>query len=239
MLSISRCPRDRPAARRASALTAAGVPVGDDGAAVQDRDLVGEAEHDLHVVLDEQRGHARALQEPRQRVDGLGRLLDREALRRLVEQKHLGVLRHGHGDLEEPLVAVAEEAGRAARDIARDRAARGRHRRHFAPRAKTLSPPNGSQRRGLRACAASVDILAGRHLGKERGQLKRSRQSPLADGVRGQSRYVLAGKAHAARGRLHDAGDEMEQRGLAGAVGSDDGANLAARRPACRRCRRR
>src|SRR5512138_658995 len=37
----------------------------------------------------------------------------------------------------------------------------------------------------------------------------------------------MAGEADRARGRLHGAGDDVEQRRLAGAVGADDGADLA------------
>jgi hypothetical protein len=77
---------------------AVGAAVGDDGAAVEDRYLVSEPEHHLHVVLDQKNRHPRGLQEARQRVDRLGGLFDREPLRRLVEQKHARLLRHGHRD---------------------------------------------------------------------------------------------------------------------------------------------
>ena len=70
-------------------------------------------------------------------------------------------------------------------------------------------------------------IVARGHLRKQRRELKRARQAALADLVRGAPGYVVAGKAHTARRRLDDAGDEVEQRRLAGAVGSDDGAHLA------------
>ena len=193
---------------------------------MHDRYLVGEPEHHLHVVLDQQRGHARFLEEPRQRLHGLNGLLHGQPLRRLVEQKHLGLLRHRHRDLEEPLVALAEQAGWAARNIAEtellERGVAGTARlREDAGAAKGLpAPPIAGLRRQRR-------IGACRHLGKQRRQLERPRQPSLADAVRLQAGDVGAGKAHAARGRLHHPGDQVEQRGLAGAVGPDDGANLA------------
>src|SRR5262249_59103055 len=64
-----------------------------------------------HVVLDQQRRNVRPFQEPGQGLDSLSRLLDREALRRLVEQQHHRLLCHRHRHLEKPLVAVTEEAG--------------------------------------------------------------------------------------------------------------------------------
>ena len=96
------------------------------------------------------------VQEPRQRLDGLRRLLDRQALRRLVEQQHLGLLRHGHGDLEQPLVAVAEQAGRPVCDMRRGRAAPAPRRPHCAPRAKTLRRRTAASGARWRACAASM-----------------------------------------------------------------------------------
>ena len=61
-LRRSGCPRrDRPPARAGSARIASGAPSRDDPAAVEHDHAVGEAEHDVHVVLGEQHGDAVAL----------------------------------------------------------------------------------------------------------------------------------------------------------------------------------
>ena len=85
--------------------------IGDDAAAMQNSDGVGQAEHYLHVVLDQQNGDAGLIEESRQRFDSLRRLLDGQPLGRLVEQQNLGLLRHGHSHFQQALIAVAEKPG--------------------------------------------------------------------------------------------------------------------------------
>ena len=59
-------------------------------------------------------------------------------------------------------------------------------------------------------------------------ELKGTGDALLRHLVHRQSGDVLAGEDDAARARLEHAGDQVEDGGLAGAVGADDGANLAA-----------
>ena len=74
-------------------------------------DARGEAEHQLHVVLDEQHGDV-----AREAGDGgeqFRALLARHAGRRLVEQQHLRPGRQRQRDFEKALLAVGQFARRA------------------------------------------------------------------------------------------------------------------------------
>ena len=74
---------------------------------VQDRDAVGEAEHDVHVVLDHRDRHPRVAD----LADDLGQAVDvlcRHPGHRLVEEQHRRLGGEGHRELELATVAVRE-----------------------------------------------------------------------------------------------------------------------------------
>src|SRR5271156_6862581 len=76
----------------------------------KNRDAIGEREHEVHVMLDQENGDLR-----RQFGDGGKKLLTlrvRYAGRRLVEQQHLRPASKGERDFEEALLAVGQD-GRA------------------------------------------------------------------------------------------------------------------------------
>src|ERR1700759_2017805 len=62
---------------------------------------------------------------------------------------------------------------------------------------------------------------------EDRGDLEAARQAFTVDLVRRQAVDALAIEQHLARGQRKAAADQIEQRGLAGAVGPDDGVALA------------
>src|SRR5882724_7760147 len=73
-------------------------------AEVQQRDLLGEPERDIHVMLDH---HDRDI--PRNFLDQrleVTPLLDRKAGEGLVEQQNFWILRKRHGDLDSSALAV-------------------------------------------------------------------------------------------------------------------------------------
>ena len=84
--------------------------LGDLLAVLEHGEALGDAHHDLHVVLDQQHGQpllvAHATDERRE----VGRLLRVHPGRRLVEQQQLRVGRERPRDLEPPLVAVGQRA---------------------------------------------------------------------------------------------------------------------------------
>ncbi len=80
------------------------LAVGDDPALVQHRDAVGDRQHPVDVVLDQDDGVLGG-----QALDQIG---DHDAVgfgkpgQRLVEQQQLGVDRQGNGDFQQPLGAM-------------------------------------------------------------------------------------------------------------------------------------
>ena len=112
---------------RSSDLISAGVPSAIFAAVLEDRDPLGDAHDHLHVVLDEEHGHALLVADLLDERRELGGLLRVHARGRLVEEEELRVRRERARDLEPPLIAVRERAGALlvpARQAAVDRGAR-------------------------------------------------------------------------------------------------------------------
>ncbi len=92
-----------------------GRPVGDLLAVIEDDDVVGDAHHHAHVVLDEQNGDVVLL------ADRIEELVEPLALAGvepgggLVEAEQERLRAHGPRDLEPPLVAVGERARHGVR----------------------------------------------------------------------------------------------------------------------------
>jgi hypothetical protein len=131
------------------------------------------------------------LQEARERVDRLGRLLDREPLRRLVEQQHARLLRHRHGDFEQALVAVREQSGRPVGDAGQAELLE----RRIGVRLGLLEDPGSPERLPapwVAGLGSQPGILARRHLGKKRGDLEGARDAEPANPVTG--RPAIAGR---------------------------------------------
>src|SRR5262245_40339502 len=79
-------------------------------AAVQDDDVVGDIEHELGVLLDQDDGEPLLLQPP-DRGHHLRHDLRRQALRWLVHEQHTGIRHQGAGDGKHLLLAARERAG--------------------------------------------------------------------------------------------------------------------------------
>ena len=90
---------------------ASGRPFGEHGALGHHRHPVGDGEHEIHVMLDEQQ-RMLARQVLQQRRHAL-RFFWSHAGQRLVEQQNLRIARQRHGDLELALLAVRQRAGNA------------------------------------------------------------------------------------------------------------------------------
>ena len=72
---------------------------------------VGDGEHEIHVVLDQQ--HRMLARQALEQGGHALRFLRAHAGQRLVEQQDLGVAGERHGDLELALLAVRQRAGNA------------------------------------------------------------------------------------------------------------------------------
>ena len=110
--------RDRPTAR-ADWRRFPGVALRQHGAVIQHGDPVGDAEDDVHVMLDEQHGDFLVLVE---RADQLGHvvgLLIAHAGGRLVQQQQFRLAGERDADFHDALVAMAELAGDTVRLLRR------------------------------------------------------------------------------------------------------------------------
>ncbi len=181
-------------------------------------DALGETKHGIHVVLDEQdRDVARQSGDHREQ---LGALPLRHSGGGLVEQQHLRPGGERERDLEEPLLAVGELAGRPIAVRAElqgdedgvrllDRIAISRQ----------VAPPRARRAAALTHCER--DRLERAQMGKQRVDLERAHQAALDAPFGRQRRDLLPFEKDRAAIGLQHAGDEIDQRGLAGAVGAD------------------
>ena len=97
---------------RGSLRTNSAVAVGDLLAVVEDDDVVGNLHDHAHVVLDQQDRDVVLVADEAEEAVELGRLARIEAGGRLVEAEEERLGAHGAGDLEAPLRAIGQVAGR-------------------------------------------------------------------------------------------------------------------------------
>ncbi len=186
-----------------------------------------EAEHDVHVVLDDQDRDLGG--QRRDRVEDQVALGRGHAGRGLVEQQDLGAGGEREGDLDQALAAVGQRRDRLQRLLVEPEiASAARRPRRTAPR----SVPSGRQKRRLepvRSPSASATLSTTLELRnswliwKVRARPRRAR---ACCGRRVTSRPSR--KTWPADGRER-AADQVEQRGLAGAVRADQRLAAAAR----------
>src|SRR5205085_11329223 len=85
------------------------------------------AEDEVHVMLDEEDGHAALLGEPAHEVPELVRLAVVEARGGLIEQQHRWRRRNGAGDADEPASPVRQLPGEAIEVVLQCELADGGH----------------------------------------------------------------------------------------------------------------
>ena len=187
----------------------------------------GEVEHQVHVVLDQQHRHIR-----RQRGHGLQQFLAlarRHAGHRLVEQQHARLAGQRNRDLQQPALAVGQVLGplvasRRSGGTAPATARNARPRPCLAPAPATSGRPlRGAATPPWPAFPAASCASNSWLIWKVRTMPRRTRWC----GAR--LRDVLAFERDAAGGGLQHAGQQVDQRGLAGAVGADQRVARAAR----------
>ena len=94
--------------------------------------------------------------------------------------------------------------------------------------ALTGEPEPGPEHAGvLVAVTAHEDVVHDGHVGEDAQVLEGARHADAGGRGRRESRDLLAGELHAAGRERLQAADDVEQRGLAGAVGTDQGGDLA------------
>ena len=181
---------------------------------MQNGDVVRQLEHHLHVVLDQEHAQVSGAQH---RLEDLHRpvgLLQRQPLRRFVEHQQPRLLRDGHGDFQQPLVTVRQ---RASRRIGEAR----------EPQMLERLVGDGGCAPRIARLRGEAHVLARAERGEDMAPLEGARDAFARHAMDRKAGDILAREDHLARVRLQHAGDQVEQRRLAGAVRADDGANLA------------
>src|SRR5579872_1509267 len=192
--------------------------LGEYGAADHHSDPVGETEHHIHVVLDDQHGDVL-----RQLIDGIEDDVAfgaRYAGGRFVEQQHIRFQADGDGELDEALAAIGQFRYAVARHV-------GKLEHLQQPPRLVDDVGSLSGRITHRSGGAGAfghrhaDILEYGQPAKQPIDLKGARDAELdALGLHGRG-DVAAGQQHASLTRRQHAGEQIDERGLAGAVGAD------------------
>ncbi len=195
------------------------MALGQHAALLHDGDGVGDVHHDVHVVLDEHHGVLvlQALDQPLHVVQ----VVDAHARGGLVQEDRLRARSQRHAHLQPALLAVREVAhgrvGMALQAQPRQHAGHhigagsGTHGR--APAVECL--------RGRRALRGQPQVLAHRQREEQARHLERARHAALHAAMVRLARHVVAVEHDAPAAHRLGAGEHVEQRGLARAVGAD------------------
>src|SRR3989454_845453 len=176
----------------------------------------GDGERQLHVLLDEQQGHAVAV-DPANRLGQVRDDLGREAEERLVDHEQPRPRHEAARDGDHLLLTAGERVRRLTR-------ARGDDREELGD--ALVFRLAGAARR--RVIAAEPDVLAHAEVREEAPPLEHVGDATADDAVSGQTRDGLALEGDGAGARAQQARDAVHQRGLAAAVGAEEGDHLAA-----------
>ena len=229
-------PRGRRRARAGRPGTSAGVPVGDAAAEVEHDDAVAHAHHEVHVVLDEQHRECRPL-------SARGPARPARRCRRAPRPPAGSSSRSSSGSRDErPGERDALlDARRAASPGSGRRPRRRRARRAASCAARAARRSSRSERGSPSSADASRRAgCARRRPSRSRGRSARAnRPTPCsvrampspASCVRPQPRSGPPRQRDVPASGRDEPADDVEQRGLAGAVGADDADDLARARP--------
>src|ERR671911_253391 len=193
-----------------------GRPARDGPAPVEDHDVVAEVHHEVHVVLDDEKGPSFGVEVP----DQVGDPLDQrrvDTARGLVEQdqRRLG---HEHGgQLQQLLLAEGEVAGLGALQVVdADPGQPGPSPFHVGTVAETaedLSQASAPKR--------DQHVVQHREPGEDAADLEGPAEPGVCDPVRGPGRDLASVDEHVAGVRADHPGDEIEERRLSRAVRAD------------------
>src|SRR5262245_23654926 len=192
-------------------------PVGQEFAFVHHDDAVRVAEHHVHVVLDDNGRYGAGANDRRHGIHDLRLLARAHPARRLVEEEEFWTQRIGHGDVEQLALALRQAAGRHAalavetepaedvEGLAADVLVMVRKRRD--PRALALARED--RQRNIVENAKPVEQIDDLEAARD------ARLDPFVDRGEGD---VFALEQDPAAVRLELSADQINERGLAGAV---------------------
>ena len=200
--------------------------LGDLLAVVEHRHAVGDPHHDFHVVLDEQDGQVFFLPKARDERREVGRLLRVHPRGRLVEEDELRLGRERTGHLEPSLVAVGEVPRPRFPLVSLEAAEREQLAGAFCGFAlfplDTGRPQNALDNPALESgMHPDHHVLPRSHLLEQTDVLEGPSDPPLGDRMRRLAGHVVTCEHDLPAGRLVDAREAVEERGLAGAVRAD------------------
>src|SRR5499426_767250 len=184
----------------------------------QYRDPLREAEHDVHVVLDDEDRDV-----GRQRVEHLQdplRFERRHAGRGLVEQQHLGLEPERDGDFDQALLAV-RQVDHAHRRVGVQ--SQAREQRHCLVADVAMRARRAPRAAGDAAAFRDTerDIVEHRQIPEERVDLEGSADAALHARLLREPGDVLAAEQDPPRRRSEPAGEHVHEGRLAGPVGAD------------------
>src|SRR5262245_41749557 len=196
----------------------------DDLTEMEDRDSLGEVEGHVHVVLDhDDRDVARDARHEAQDVAALG---DGQAGEGLVEQQEPRSLGERHRDLDAPALAVGGlgegPIGEMTEADRGERLAPAGDQRVLAPELDERIPAEPRQTE-----EGQGDVPEERLVREQRDDLVRARHAEVRAPAARHARDVAPEERDRARVGSKLSGDEVEQRGLARAIGADDQAPLS------------
>jgi len=202
----------------------------DHGAVVQHKDLVRNVHDERHVVFDQENGGPGVPDLAYQFSELVG-LAHIEAAGRLIQQQKVRIRSQGARELDHAALPEGKRARHPRRaaceaDVVDPRHCRVSNGAFFPalPRRFQTAPGELAPRTAM---LAHHHVLEHAYLKKQARILKRARHTRLCDLVGLEPADVLSLESHAARFRLEQAGNHIEQSGLSGAVGADDRLDLA------------
>src|SRR5581483_1117637 len=209
-----------------------GRAVGDAAARAQHGHLVAHVHDQADDVLDEDERHAFLVADAAQQRVELGEAVGGEADGRLVHEHDRRLADQRARDLHHALLAEGERGGRPVGELGHAHEGEGVQRRLLHLRLLAAAALEVEARADEARMRLAVEpghhVLEHRHAAEELRGLEGAAQAQTGDGAGLAADHGGAVEDDVALLRAVDAADDVEQRGLAGAVGADQAADLAA-----------
>ena len=181
-------------------------------------------------MLDDHHRHRIARAQSRQYLGQLARLRGGDPRRGLIEQHQLGFERNGAHQLRQPTGAGGQRPDGGLGELTQPERVDELHGRLATARVAPVRPRDRLEDgRGLLAFPGHHHGVEETQRREEHRRLEGTGHSGATAGVGGQRRDVDTVEEHRPTVGPHEAGQELEQGGLAGTVGADEADNLAPR----------
>ena len=200
-------------------------------AVIQDGDALADTHDDAHGVFDEEDGEFEFLVNALDKLHEFGFFGGVHAGGGFIEEKQARLCGEGADDFEATLFAIGQAAGGGVTETEKIE-----EREQFLdasgdcgfvlPEAPGAQECVKSVRASMKA-GGGADIVENAEAFEEANVLKRARDAESGDLMAAETGEIFPGKRDGSLGRLIDARDEIEDCGLARAVGTDESAKFA------------